>query len=767
MRALRKSALTYIQKVILKDNKGVEQDFKGTLPQALIEDFYTSAQPFGAFAIPKLSDAAKVFHTLPKLYYVPKQPALKEYNATYGDELYMIVERPPKEFSGAIFNYPDDVESMDDVLEKIREDEENVIDEKAYARARLFDMLIGDWDRHNDQWRWAEYKDQDGKDVYVPIPRDRDQVLTNFDGTIIDIAKVLFDAAKQLAVYDEKLEDVKWFNNAGIKLDRALLQNMTREDWVTQATCIQEQVTDDVVTAAFNDLPPEVRNAPSIDQIKEKLRGRRDNLVKIANDYFDYFSNLQIITGTDKDDYFLVTRSDGATRVQVWRIKSGEKADLMVDRTFLSQDTQEVWIYGLGDDDIFKVPGKGKKPIFARIIGGLGNDIYRIGNGKKIKVYDNRTLENTVAKKSGTCFRFTDSYDYNTYDYTKQILRTNFITPAVGYNPDDGVSLGLRDVYTVKGFQRNPFSQQHRFKAGYFFATSGLDLNYEGEFAGLFNNWNLLVTGRYTTPTFAQNFFGFGNETPNFDDELGKDYNRIRMSRIEASAGILKNSDYGSTFRIQAKFQSIKVDDNEGRILDDIRVIEQDVHTLFGTVDVAYEYHSADNKLVPTRGMDFVLDGGFTHNFREDERQFFYLNPSLGFYNAISKNRKLVLKTTGRAAFRFGDEYEFYQAATLGQANGLRGYRFDRFSGKSTLSGSADLRYAFNSFRTSFLPFQIGVLGGYDIGRVWVDNDDSKKWHDSYGLGLWVNSADAIQGTFNLFHSNDGFRFSFGFGFNF
>ena len=767
MRALRKSAVQYLQKVILKDKMGVEEEFKGTLPQELIEDFYTSAQPYGAFAIPKLSEAAQVLHTVPKLFYVPKQPALKEYNATYGDELYMIVERPAEEFDGAIFNYPDDVESTDDILDKVRSDEENVIDEKTYIRARMFDMLIGDWDRHNDQWRWAEYKDQNGKDVYVPIPRDRDQVFTNFDGTIINIAKTFFGAAKQLQVYDEKLKDIKWFNNAGIKLDRALLENSTREDWVAQATFIQEHITDDIIDAAFNDLPAEVRTGSSIDEIKEKLRGRRDNIVEIANNYFDYFSDLQTVTGTDKDDYFLITRLDAATRVQVWRIKGGEKADLMVDRTFLSKDTHDLWIYGLDDDDVFEVTGKGTNPIFTRIIGGQNNDIYRIDNGDKLKIYDYRSLPNTIEKKGGANFRLTDIYDYNTYDYTKQILRTNLITPAVGYNPDDGISLGLRDVYTVNGFQQNPFSQQHRFKVGFFFATSGLDLNYEGEFAGLFNDFNFLVTGRYTTPTFAQNFFGFGNQSNNFDDELGKDYNRIRMSRVEAAAGILRNSDYGSTFKLRALFQNIDVEDNEGRILDDINVVDQDSRKTFGSIEATYEYHSADDELAPTRGMDFNLTGGLTNSLSHSDDRFAYLNPSLGFYNAISRDRKLVLKTTGRSQIRFGEDYEFYQAASLGQGNGLRGYRFDRFSGKSSLSGSADIRYSFNSFSTGFLPLQLGVLAGYDIGRVWVKDGDSKVWHDSYGIGLWVNSASALQGTFNFFNSDEGLRVSFGFGFNF
>ena len=111
------------------------------------------------------------------------------------------------------------------------------------------------------------------------------------------------------------------------------------------------------------------------------------------------------------------------------------------------------------------------------IIGGQENDTYDVKNGKKIKVYDHRSLPNTVVEKGGANFRFLDLYEYNTYDYKKQILQVNAVTPAFAYNPDDGISLGISDVYTVNGFQRNPFSQQHRFKAGYFFATGGFDIN--------------------------------------------------------------------------------------------------------------------------------------------------------------------------------------------------------------------------------------------------------------------------------------------------
>ena len=768
MRALRKSAVQFLQKVILKENADIEEDLDNTLPESLIQDFYTSAHPYGAFAIPRLSEAAQVLHTTPRLYYVPKQPALGKYNEDYGEQLYMIVERPAKEYSGATFAYPDDIESTDDILDKLRSDEENIVDEQAYIRARMFDMLVGDWDRHNDQWRWAEYKNQNGKDVFIPIPRDRDQVFTNFDGAILDIARTLFGMARQFQVYDENLDDMKWFNNAGIKLDRALAQRSGRAVWHDEAQFIKEHITDEIIEEAFNDLPPEVRSGQSIDEIKKNLKGRRDNLVSIADSFYDYLVELQMVTGTDKDDYFEITRSDNKTHVKVFRIKGGEKADVMLDRTYYSDETKQLWIYGLDDDDVFEVKGTGDNPIFMRIIGGQNNDIYRIKNGRKVKVYDHESLPNTIEERGGANFRLTDVYDYNTYDYQKQILRTNGITPAFGYNPDNGISLGLTDVYTIQGFRQNPFSQQHRFKMLYFFATSGLDFKYSGEFAGIMNDWNLTVGARYTTPNYARNFFGYGNETSNNDDELGMNFNRVRLSRLEASAGLLRNSDYGSTFSVRALFEGIEVADNYLRYIDIVDIIEQEERKYFATLDASYEYHSKDNALAPTRGMDFVLNGGFTNSLSESGRRFAYLNPSLGFYNAISANRKLVLKTTARSQFRFGDNTEFYQAASLGQANGLRGYRFDRFTGERSFAASGDLRYAFDTFKTGFLPLQIGVFGGYDLGRVWSDFDEgSERWHDSYGIGFWVNSADALSGTFNLFKSSEGYRVSFGFGFNF
>ena len=85
-----------------------------------------------------------------------------------------------------------------------------------------------------------------------------------------------------------------------------------------------------------------------------------------------------IITGTDKDDHFVITRKpDGITNVSIYRIKDGKKADKFWDVDYDKDVTSEMWIYGLDDEDIFEVDGKSNKYIKIKIIGGQNNDTYR------------------------------------------------------------------------------------------------------------------------------------------------------------------------------------------------------------------------------------------------------------------------------------------------------------------------------------------------------------------------------------------------------
>ncbi|WP_223550620.1 metallophosphoesterase [Aestuariivivens sp. NBU2969] len=771
MRALRKSATQYLQAVVFKDTY-IEHDFEKTAIEKLIMDFYTAAHPYAFMVMPDLSEAAEVYHTNPKLFFIPKHKYLGDYNRKYGGELYMIEERPEENYADERnFGYADDIESTHDIIEKIRDDEKHKIDENAFVRARLFDMLVGDWDRHQDQWRWAQFNKANGDKYYKPIPRDRDQVFANFDGAILDIMRGISGSTKQLQVYDGELKNIEWMNSAGIKLDRVLIRQADKETWLQQAKFLQENVTNEVIERAFKKIPVEVQGE-ALDEIKQLLIERRGNILDIAERYYNYLNELVILTGTDKDDFIEITRqADKETHVKISRIIDDKKAEVIVDKVFNKDVTKEIWIYGLDDKDIFKVNGKANNPIFIRLIGGQENDTYRIKNGRRVKIYDHESKKNTVEENNGARIRFTDVYKLNLFDFSKNIVKNSVIAPALGFNPDDGFLLGVSFTKTTNGFQRNPFSQQHHFKGGYYFATKGFSLEYNGEIANIMNDWNLSIGGKFTTENFTNNFFGYGNETQNNDDVLDLDYNRVKTSIMAAKVGMVKKGNFGSDYGLGVIFEGIKIDDTQGRFITEEFMSLPNVNfyerRFFGGLEAQYNYVSYDNKANPKKAMTFMFQVGGKTEFEDTKNTYGYLNSNLGFYNSINTNKTLVLKTDVRTQLRVGDDLVFYQAANIGGNNGLRGFRTERFTGKNALVGSADLRFSFPQFKTKTLPLQIGIFTGGDIGRVWLKGDFSDKWHNDYGGGFWVTAADTLSGTFNFFNSVEGLRFSFGFGMNF
>lgn len=771
MRDLRKSAERYLQAMTFKEQYIIGQ-FEGTYTEKLISDLYTGAHPYAPFTIATLSDAVDLYHTNPKLFYVPKQPALKQFNSDFGGGLYMIEEHVSEGHSElAGFGSATKIESTYDLIKKIRKDEKYRIDAETYIRARLFDMLIGDWDRHIDQWRWAAFDDGSGGKLFKPIPRDRDQAYSRWgDGFILGLGSKTVPVLRIFEGFGEEIRSVKGFNSSPrtFALDMAVLSETTMEQWHQQARFIQEKIDEATIDEALNGFPKEVRDE-TVATIKKTLLARKKNLVNTADEYFGIMNRYSVITGTDKDDYYSVRSTEkGGLKVVAHRIKNGEKKDLFFSKTYQPEHTKEVWIYGLDDNDVFDVDTPSSK-IKLRIIGGQNNDTYKIKeNARKIHIYDFKTKKNTYDEAHGGKIHKLDDYETNTYVFQKIKASSKQILPMLGFNPDDGYIIGLTGTYTFNGLRKNPFTQQHKFNAGFYFATNGFDLGYKGEFANIFDNVNLELNTKLTSPNFSVNFFGFGNETENNDDELGFDFNRVKIRTIKFAPSLVWRGRLESKVRLGVSYEDIEVEDTEDRFINQFYVAngEENEQRFFG-VDAEYSYSNSDNEAFPTLGMGFSLHGGYTVNLSDSNRTFGFVVPSLSVDHRLSPDGRLVLATKIKGHFNIGNGYEFYQGASIGANNGLRGFRFQRFTGKTAYFQSTDVRYGFRKSQTGILPVTPGVFGGFDYGRVWFPGDSSKKWHNSFGGGFFVNGADLLSATIGLFNSSDGLRFAFGLGFGF
>ncbi|MER3499257.1 MAG: hypothetical protein C4308_11815 [Chitinophagaceae bacterium] len=162
--------------------KALDPIYKGSFISRIAKDQASTVHPYAALTVAYIIEPTGIYHPQPQLVYLPSQPQLGEFNKDYGDKLYFLEQRPDGNWEEAAnFGHAKKIIGTDKLFEKIFDDNDNHVDQKAYLRARLFDMFMGDWGRTPDNWRWAEFDNGKNK-IHKPIPRDRDQTFSIYDG---------------------------------------------------------------------------------------------------------------------------------------------------------------------------------------------------------------------------------------------------------------------------------------------------------------------------------------------------------------------------------------------------------------------------------------------------------------------------------------------------------------------------------------------------------------------------------------------------------
>lgn len=768
MRALKKSTTRFLQSVAFK-NQNIKDEFDGTFAESLLSDFYTTAHPYTPLAVGNLAEKIGVSHTNPLLYYIPKHHALSSFNADFGDELYLVEERPTSsQIDVKSFGFPIAIISTEDVLKNLRKDEKYAIDESEYIKARLFDILIGDWDRHEDQWRWGEYN-VNQKIIYKPIPRDRDQAFTKYDGALLYLLMKSVPL-RHMQTFSDNIKNVKIMNREPYPLDLALIKTADENEWIKQAKHIEDALSDDAIDSAFDNLPTNVQDQ-TIEDIKRKLKLRKKDLQDAASNYYNVLQHTVLIVGTDKKDKFVIhNKEKNKLEIQVFRLKkSGE--ELQYTRNFDSRKTKKIWIYGLDDQDVFEVKGISKSVIKIRLIGGQNQDSYLVENGSKIKIHDFKSKENIFILDTKTTVLLSNDYETNLYDYTKPKYNFFSALPNIGYNPDDGVKLGIITGYKVNDFKQNPYTQKHSLKTNYFFATNGFEFTYNAHFPKLFSKWDLDFESQYTSPNFTINYFGFGNKTVNNDAIFGKEYNRVRIQMLKVIPTIKRVGENGNTIYFQTSFEKITVEETKNRFVDNALNVNPAVfkNQLFAGTTLKYSFENYDLPSFPSMGMGFSITGSWKINIEDTKRNFPTIESKLNFNHKIDANGKFVLATIIKGKTILNNNFDFFQGAALGGDYDLRGYRNERFLGNKSFHQSSDVRWNIGKIKRSVIPMSFGILCGYDYGRVWQKGENSEEWHQSVGGGLWLNGLNALTARITYFKStgDEEARLAFGLGFGF
>ena len=524
----------------------------GTFISRVAKDQVSIGHPYAAYTITPMIQAAGIYHTTPKMVFVPKQGALGKFNEEFGDQLYLFEERPDENQEDADnFGNSKNVIGSEKLFEKLWDENDNYIDQLAFVRARLFDMFIGDWGRHPDNWRWAEF-DLGQQTIYKPIPRDRDQAYTKIDGFYPDIAGWL-RKFRHLQGFNYSIKKTGAWNFPGRTLDYRFINELELDDWVGQAKDLQRVLTDSLIESSIRLMPPELFTI-SGGAIIAKLKSRRDDLQRYAKLYYEYLAKTVTILGSEKTEKIEIDVLPGdKVAVEIFKInKLGNIIDTpYYSRRFNASETKDIFLYGLGRKDIIALKGERKNKIDIHIIDPQDKDsVYTQGEAKKIR---------------GIKFFTGEKFEYDTIrDEKLDVDMMPILTPPV-YSvferdpmdllPRTGIKIKAGAVFTPQPWRKKQYQIVHSIHAFYGFLRKSFNVGYVGRFGYAVGKWDLILKGRMDDPA-VENYFGLGNNTV-FENKT-TNYYRTESQRLYGGIGLERNFNKLHKVEMTMIYQSIK-----------------------------------------------------------------------------------------------------------------------------------------------------------------------------------------------------------------
>ncbi|QLE01531.1 hypothetical protein HX109_08120 [Galbibacter sp. BG1] len=284
---------THSLKLVTKDGvimtlRSVTKDPEKLVPEIadqlglenIVIDGISAQHPYASLVVAELSNYAKVLHTQPHLYFVPKQESLGSYNKKYGNRLFMLeYETKGKKNWSSIKNVKEIIDTDGLQRLKLKYGEKLTVDQPLLVRSRLFDILIGDWDRHAKQWGWIVEETNDNL-IAHPLPSDRDNAFFRLEG----IVPTIITSSNTLSEVQTYNADVESIEGLIMPFDRYFLKEIPSSVFAAQAVFLQQQLTEKVIRKSFKVWPESIYNLDA-ERIIEYLLSRLKNLSTYAEEF--------------------------------------------------------------------------------------------------------------------------------------------------------------------------------------------------------------------------------------------------------------------------------------------------------------------------------------------------------------------------------------------------------------------------------------------------------------------------------------------------
>ncbi|MGH7627920.1 MAG: BamA/TamA family outer membrane protein, partial [Gemmatimonadales bacterium] len=428
-------------------------ELRETLVESIFQDQISAAHPAGALVVPPLLEAVGVRAAPPRLLVMPDDPALGEFRQEFAGMLGTLEERATEAEDGAPgFLGAVDVNDTDEMFEKLDRSTDERVDRRAFLAARLMDLFLGDWDRHQDQWKWIQIGSKDA--VYQPVAYDRDQAFVRYDGFLLDLARM--SGYPQLVDFGKSYPSMTGLHWNARFVDRRLLTGLERSTWDSVAAELQGKLADAVIDDAVRRLPPEYYEKDG-ERMATALKARRDQLPEAAGKLYRLLAGQVDVRATSQDEVATARRGgDGSLELTVAdRRKDGTLKEPYFRRRFLDSETTEVRLFMLDGADSVMVEGSGGPAL--RVVGGDGADVLTAADGGA-RLYDadadSRAIGARITRKPYRQPDSTSVIEPAPRDWGHQ---WRFV-PWLSYEPDVGLFFGGGASRYGFGFRKDPYA---------------------------------------------------------------------------------------------------------------------------------------------------------------------------------------------------------------------------------------------------------------------------------------------------------------------
>lgn len=725
---------------------------RNTFAADVLQDMISTQTPIAGVIVAPMLDALDIPNAHAFIVVMPDDPRLGEFRAEFANTIGTMEENPTDGEDGTLpFMGFTSIKNSENLYEKLREENDHHVHSIEYLKARLFDLVIGDWDRHRDQYRWWE-REVGSESYWLPIPRDRDQAFARYDGILPWLAEENFPELEGLEHNYPDIEELAW---AGKTLDRRFLVLITKEQWDSTTRVVVSRLTDEVIEESVRMMPPEMF-ALDGEWLIDVLKTRRDKLLTGASDeFYELVQSEPEIWGSDQDEYVDVERlDDERVRVSLYRRdkESGEKKGApYVQHTFHSDDTKEIRIMTLDGDDKVVVRGTVSSSITVKVDAGDGGD--ELVDESKVKgwlfvlpipdaetstyFYDHGgKTEFTLGPGTRIDRRERPEWDHDSAAWHPPVRDYGADwrwMPWLGYDPDEGVFVGLKNTFEGYNFRHAPYSHNLSFGLGYAIGTKAFKFDLTSDFRDWVPNAHVLID-LFASELEVLNFYGLGNETA-YDAGLDalKFYD-VNQREVELTADVRfpRERPYGIYFGMEGSYTRTKLESSP--LLDSLQPYGVEPTALMGA-RTGVIVDTRNHARAPVRGIYLSALGEFFPALLDNTDPFAKGTIDARTYltTTLIGPTTLALRIGGQK--NIGGVFPYYESAFLGGKKNLRGYRTDRFAGNSSIFGNAELRMHLFNFRI-IARSTLGLVLFGETGRVYLNGEDSDIWHYGYGGGL-------------------------------